>query len=50
MNLFTSLKKLLFGVIDFQHLMLTIGSNIVCMIIFFIIGRILFMKDKWVMN
>ncbi|WP_394232184.1 ABC transporter permease [Niallia oryzisoli] len=50
LNLFSLLKELLFGIIDAEHILLTIASNLVCIIIFFIIGRILFMKDKWVMN
>ncbi len=50
MNLFTLLKELMFGIINYEHILLAFGSNIACMIIFFIIGRIMFMKDKWVMN
>jgi sodium transport system permease protein len=29
---------------------MALGSNIGCIILFFIIGRIMFLKDKWVMN
>ncbi|MFT4413942.1 ABC transporter permease [Fredinandcohnia humi] len=50
MNVFTILKELLFGIVNYQHILLAIGSNIICVIIFFVIGRILFLKDKWVMN
>ncbi|WP_249869558.1 ABC transporter permease [Oceanobacillus saliphilus] len=50
LNLFSLLKELLFGVVDYQHVFITIGSNLICIIIIFIIGRILFKKDKWVMN
>lgn len=50
MNLFSLLKELVFGVIDYQHILITIASNLICMIVLFFIGRILFMKDKWVMN
>ncbi|MFS0820179.1 ABC transporter permease [Bacillus sp. 1P02SD] len=50
MNLFTLLKELMFGIINYEHILLAFGSNIVCMIIFFVVGRIMFMKDKWVMN
>lgn len=49
-NLFSLLKELLFGIIDYQHISMAVGSNIVCIILFFIIGRIMFLKDKWVMN
>ncbi|MCC3357959.1 ABC transporter permease [Bacillus sp. REN16] len=50
MNLFTLLKELMFGIINYEHILLGFGSYIACMIIFFVIGRIMFMKDKWVMN
>lgn len=50
LNLFSLLKELLFGIIDTQHIFIVIASNLACMIIFFIISRILFLKDKWVMN
>jgi sodium transport system permease protein len=50
MNLFSLLKELVFNTINFQHILITVGSNLAAMIILFIIGRILFLKDKWVMN
>lgn len=50
MNIFSLLKELLFGVVDYEHVLITIISNLVCMMVIFMIGRILFMKDKWVMN
>lgn len=50
LNLFSILKELLFGIVNYEHLILTIASNLICMIVVFSIGRILFMKDKWVMN
>lgn len=50
MNIFSLLKELLFGIINYEHILTTFGSNIICMIVIFVIGRILFLKDKWVMN
>ncbi|HYK72311.1 MAG TPA: ABC transporter permease subunit [Pseudoneobacillus sp.] len=50
MNIFTILKELSFGIVNYQHLGIMIGSNLLCMIAAFIIGRIMFLKDKWVMN
>ncbi|WP_226673821.1 ABC transporter permease [Rossellomorea aquimaris] len=50
LNLFSQFKELLMGVVDYQHIAITIGSNLVIMIIIFMIGRALFLKDKWVMN
>ncbi|WP_417897976.1 ABC transporter permease [Bacillus haimaensis] len=50
MNVFTILKELSFGIINYEHLGLMIGSNLVCIVVAFIIARVMFMKDKWVMN
>ncbi|MEH7352244.1 ABC transporter permease [Neobacillus drentensis] len=50
LNLFSLLKELVFGIIDYEHILITITSNLVSMILLFIVGRILFLKDKWVMN
>jgi sodium transport system permease protein len=50
MNLFSLLKELVFNTINVEHILVTILSNLAAMIILFIIGRILFLKDKWVMN
>jgi len=49
-NVFSTLKELIFGEIIYQHLLLTLGSNLVFIIISFLIGRMLFLKDKWVIN
>ncbi|KPB06089.1 ABC transporter permease [Bacillus sp. CHD6a] len=50
MNIFTVLKELSFGIINYEHLTIMIGSNLICIIIAFVIARVMFMKDKWVMN
>ncbi len=50
MNIFTILKELSFGIINYQHLAIMIGSNLLFIIVAFIIARIMFLKDKWVMN
>lgn len=50
LNLFSLLKELLFGIINYEHILVAIASNLICMIVIFIIGRLLFLKDKWVMN
>ncbi|WP_078556997.1 ABC transporter permease [Bacillus alkalicellulosilyticus] len=50
LNIFSLIKELLFGIINTNHILTVIGSNVIVMILVFIIGRILFMKDKWVMN
>ncbi|MFE7062772.1 ABC transporter permease [Sutcliffiella sp. NPDC057660] len=50
MNVFTILKELSFGIINYEHLGIMIASNLVCIVAAFIIARVMFMKDKWVMN
>jgi sodium transport system permease protein len=50
MNIFTILKELSFGIVNYQHLGIMVGSNLICIVIAFIVGRIMFLKDKWVMN
>lgn len=50
LNLFTILKELLFGIVQYDHILLVLGSNLAFMVIALIIGRFLFLKDKWVMN
>ena len=49
-NIFTIMKELLVGIIDYQNILLFVGSNLIVSIVLFIICRIMFMKDKWVMN
>ncbi|WP_246945091.1 ABC transporter permease [Bacillus pinisoli] len=50
LNLFSILKELLFGIVNIEHIAIMIVSNLLVMIIVFVIGRVMFMKDKWVMN
>lgn len=50
MNIFTILKELSFGIVNYQHIFIMIGSNLLFIIVAFIVARIMFMKDKWVMN
>ena len=50
LNIFGQIKELLFGIVDYQHIFFTVASNLAVIIIIFIIGRIMFLKDKWVMN
>ncbi|WP_456276635.1 ABC transporter permease [Bacillus sp. AK128] len=50
LNLFTILKEILFGVVNIEHIAIMFISNLLVMVIVFVIGRVMFMKDKWVMN
>ncbi len=50
LNVFSLLKELLFGIVDIEHILITCASNLIAMAVVFLISRILFMKDKWVMN
>ena len=49
-NIFALFKELLYGVIDYQNILLTAGSLVVSIVIFFAVSRLLFLKDKWVLN
>lgn len=49
MNIFTIFKELLFGTVNIQHILLTIGTNLLAALIIFMIGRVMFLKDKWVL-
>ncbi|MDF9763607.1 sodium transport system permease protein [Peribacillus simplex] len=50
LNIFALFKELIYGVIDIQNIFLTASSLIVSIILFFAVSRILFLKDKWVLN
>ncbi|MET1032387.1 ABC transporter permease [Domibacillus tundrae] len=50
LNLFSVLKELTVGVVNYEHLLIMLGTNLLCVAVFLIIGRMLFLKDKWVMN
>ncbi|TFE01344.1 ABC transporter permease [Jeotgalibacillus sp. R-1-5s-1] len=50
LNIFTILKELSFGIVDVQHILLMAGSNLLCVVIAFVVGRVMFLKDKWVMS
>lgn len=50
LNLFSVLKELLFGVVDYGHVLVSLGSNLLVLFMVFIVCRVLFLKDKWVMN
>ncbi|MFJ7746496.1 ABC transporter permease [Peribacillus sp. NPDC097295] len=49
-NIFALFKELLYGVIDYQNILLTAGSLVISIAIFFAVSRLLFLKDKWVLN
>ena len=49
-NIFSVYKELLYGVVNYEHIVVAILSNLVVAIVLFIISRVLFMKDKWVIN
>lgn len=49
-NIFAIITELVLGIVNLEHILMMLGSNIVCIVIIFIISRILFSKDKWVMD
>lgn len=49
-NIFTIFKELFFGVVNVEHIALTIFSNLIIAVVIFFIGRVMFLKDKWVLS
>lgn len=49
MNIFAVFKELFFGSVNVEHIIITILSNLVVAFVIFIIGRVMFLKDKWVL-
>ncbi len=49
-NIFTVFKELFFGIVNVEHIALTIFSNLIVAFVIFLIGRIMFLKDKWVLS
>lgn len=49
MNIFAMFKELFVGVINIEHVLLTLGVNIVLALVILAVGRVLFAKDKWVL-
>ncbi|MGE7674762.1 ABC transporter permease [Lysinibacillus sp. NPDC094403] len=50
LNIFAIFKELLFGIIQYNHIFVTILSNLALTLTIFIVCRILYMKDRWVLN
>lgn len=50
MNIFAILTELLFGMVNVQHILLTIATNLVYAFIIVLASNYLFHKDKWAMN
>ncbi|OUZ38586.1 hypothetical protein CBM15_12605 [Solibacillus kalamii] len=49
LNVFATFKELFVGIIDIEHVFLTLGVNIALALVILTVGRILFAKDKWVL-
>ncbi|MER2000179.1 MAG: ABC transporter permease subunit [Lysinibacillus sp.] len=49
MNIFTIFKELFLGVINVEHILIAIGVNLAAAIVLFLVGRVMFLKDKWVL-
>lgn len=47
-NLFSILKEVCLGIIHIPHIAMMVGSNVVVIVLLFIVSRIMFSKDKWV--
>jgi sodium transport system permease protein len=48
-NMFALFKELLFGVVNYQNILLTSSSLLLSIIILFVVSRIMFIKDRWVL-
>ena len=49
LNIFTSFKEIFVGIINIEHILMTVAVNVVVALVLLAIGRILFAKDKWVL-
>jgi len=49
-NIFTIFKELFFGIVNIEHIALTVFSNLIIAFVIFFIGRLMFLKDKWVLS
>ena len=49
-NIFTIFKELFFGIVNIEHIALTVFSNLIIAFVVFFIGRLMFLKDKWVLS
>ena len=49
MNIFAIFKELFFGTVNVEHILITIFSNIIVAMVIFSVGRVMFLKDKWVL-
>ncbi|WP_164218251.1 hypothetical protein [Virgibacillus sp. YIM 98842] len=44
------IKKLLFGILNYEQILLTAAGNFIVFAVVFLISRILFTKDQWVIG
>ena len=49
-NIFTIFKELFFGIVNVEHIALTVFANLIIAFVIFFVGRIMFLKDKWVLS
>lgn len=49
LNLFAIFKEILYGIVNVEHMLMVIGSNVLCSVVSLLIARIFFLKDKWVL-
>lgn len=50
LNIFAIFKELLLGMIDYSHIAMVLGSNLVVVVILLMVARIFFLKDRWVVS
>lgn len=50
LNIFAIFKEVLLGIIDYSHIAMVLGSNVVVVVILLIVARLFFLKDRWVVS
>ena len=50
LNIFAIFKEVLLGIIDYSHIAMILGSNLVVVVILLMVARLFFLKDRWVVS
>lgn len=50
LNIFAIFKELLLGIIDYSHIAIVLGSNLVVVVLLLMVARLFFLKDRWVVS
>ena len=50
LNIFAIFKEVLLGIIDYSHIAIVLGSNLLAVAILLTVARLFFLKDRWVVS